>query len=337
MTSIFPGIELVRKRKTLLLRSAVFAFVLLIANLFSVKISFGQSQTFGTPGTFTFSVPANVFSLTVECWGGGGAGGGTNGSASNASAGGGSGGAYTKGTISVTPNSTYTVVVGAGGVSSLTTPTAAGSSYFGNISTILAVGGANAINNTSSSDGNTAGASAVTSGNVNIGTSVTNIYGTAGGTGTNTGSGVGGTGGNGGNGGAGGTGINHSSGNPGNPPGGGGSGAETNISSNRTGSNGGDGMVKISWTVCPTITASAVKTDISCFNAGDGTITITGSGGSSPYMFSIDNGTNYNATVIGGASYVPINSTSGKFIGLPIGTYQIRVKDNNGCESKPVQ
>jgi hypothetical protein len=89
--------------------------------------------------------------------------------------------------------------------------------------------------------------------------------------------------------------------------------------------------------VCPTITASATKNDVSCFNTSTGVITITGSGGASPYSFSIDNITNYNATVVAGASYVPINATSGKFINLPIGTYKIRVKDNNGCESKSVQ
>jgi hypothetical protein len=94
----------------------------------------------------------------------------------------------------------------------------------------------------------------------------------------------------------------------------------------------------VTWTVpCPTITASATKNDVSCFNTSTGVITITGSGGASPYSFSIDNVTNYNATVVAGASYVPINATSGKFINLPIGTYKIRVKDNNGCESKPVQ
>jgi hypothetical protein len=88
---------------------------------------------------------------------------------------------------------------------------------------------------------------------------------------------------------------------------------------------------------CGTITASATKNDVTCFNTSTGVITITGSGGTAPYKFSIDNITNYNATVVPGASYVPINANSGKFINLPIGTYKIRVQDNNGCESKSVQ
>jgi len=70
--------------------------------------------------------------------------------------------------------------------------------------------------------------------------------------------------------------------------------------------------------------ASATKTDISCFNANDGTITVSGSGGSGTYsFFSINNGGSYQ--------------TSNIFSPLPIGVYQIRVKDSNGCESKSVQ
>lgn len=88
---------------------------------------------------------------------------------------------------------------------------------------------------------------------------------------------------------------------------------------------------------CPTITASATKNDVSCFNTSTGIITITGSGGTSPYSFSIDNGSNFNATTIAGASYVPINSTSGKFINLPVNSYKIMVQDVNGCKSKSVQ
>lgn len=90
-------------------------------------------------------------------------------------------------------------------------------------------------------------------------------------------------------------------------------------------------------TSCGTITASATKNDVTCFNTSTGVITITGSGGTSPYTFSIDNGSNFNATTIGGASYVPINATSGKFINLPVNSYKIMVQDANGCKSKSVQ
>ena len=92
-----------------------------------------------TTQTFTSSTtwicPAGVFTVTTaECWGGGGSGGasGTN------SCGGGGGGAYSKkNTIAVTPGTSYTVTVGAGG-----SDTAGGNTSFINTSTVLAQGGA---------------------------------------------------------------------------------------------------------------------------------------------------------------------------------------------------
>ena len=85
-----------------------------------------------------------------------------------------------------------------------------------------------------------------------------------------------------------------------------------------------NGILTVNYIVCGIITASATKTNITCFNAGNGTITVSGSGGTAPYTYSIHNG---------GATYQSGNT----FNNLPTGTYQIRVKDNNGCESKPVQ
>lgn len=72
-------------------------------------------------------------------------------------------------------------------------------------------------------------------------------------------------------------------------------------------------------------TASATKTDISCFNTNTGQIIVTGSGGTIPYTYnhSINNGSN-------GGTYQP-GST---FTGLAKGEYKIRVKDmNTQCES----
>ena len=72
------------------------------------------------------------------------------------------------------------------------------------------------------------------------------------------------------------------------------------------------------------VTASVTsKANINCFNANDGAIQVSGSGGSLSYTFSINNGTSYQA----GSS----------FINLSPGAYKIRVKDSNGCESKSVQ
>jgi hypothetical protein len=71
------------------------------------------------------------------------------------------------------------------------------------------------------------------------------------------------------------------------------------------------------------------QSNINCFAANDGTITVSASGGSSPYTFSVDNGTNY----------LPATGTNLRlFTGLAPNTpYRIRVKDNNGCESRSVQ
>jgi len=76
--------------------------------------------------------------------------------------------------------------------------------------------------------------------------------------------------------------------------------------------------------VCATITSSITKTsyngsDLSCSNSSDGKITITGGGGTAPLQYSKDNGTNFQAGNI--------------FSGLPAGSYNVVVKDANGCTS----
>src|SRR5262245_59002301 len=60
------------------------------------------SDSFTTPGTTSWTCPPNVFSATVECWGGGGSGGaGINGGSTvnGSGAGGGGGGAYVVKTV----------------------------------------------------------------------------------------------------------------------------------------------------------------------------------------------------------------------------------------------
>ncbi|MFN8303116.1 MAG: choice-of-anchor D domain-containing protein [Saprospiraceae bacterium] len=75
-------------------------------------------------------------------------------------------------------------------------------------------------------------------------------------------------------------------------------------------------------TNCPTITFTATPTN-ACGSNSDGQIAITGvTGGMAPYQYSIDNGTNYVATAT--------------FTGLAAGTYQVKVKDANNCESAAV-
>ncbi len=84
----------------------------------TVNSASAVSQKFLTTGTFT--PPAGITSITVECWGGGGAGGSAQkptGAAGNAGAGGGGGGAYAKKiNIPVTPGTPYTVTIPAAAV-----------------------------------------------------------------------------------------------------------------------------------------------------------------------------------------------------------------------------
>jgi hypothetical protein len=64
------------------------------------------------------------------------------------------------------------------------------------------------------------------------------------------------------------------------------------------------------------ISHSVTKTNLSCFNAQNGVLAITATGGKAPYTFNIDNG-----------SY----SSSGTFNNLTAKLYQIKIKDKNEC------
>jgi hypothetical protein len=61
------------------------------------------------------------------------------------------------------------------------------------------------------------------------------------------------------------------------------------------------------------------STSVSCFNGGDGTISLAASGGVGTLQFSINNGTTFQS--------------NGNFTGLSAGTYICVVKDNAGCKS----
>ena len=67
----------------------------------------------------------------------------------------------------------------------------------------------------------------------------------------------------------------------------------------------------------PSVTAT--NTDISCFGAGDGSVTVTVNGGVEPIQYSID----------GGGTYVNNNI----FNNLGPGNFQVSVIDGNGCET----
>ena len=99
--------------------------------------SIGQS-TYTTPGTYSWTAPAGVTSVSVVAVGGGGGGGQT-----WSSGGGGGGGLGYKTSITVVPGQSYTVVVGEGGPSlaNATTPgSEGGNSYFDSLETVAGYG-----------------------------------------------------------------------------------------------------------------------------------------------------------------------------------------------------
>ena len=94
-----------------------------------------------------------------------------------------------------------------------------------------------------------------------------------------------------------------------------------------TDNNGLTATATASLTQATTVFASVTsQSNINCFAANDGTITVAATGGTAPYTFSVDNGVNY----------LPATGTDLRlFTGLlPNTPYRIRVKDNNGCISK---
>lgn len=123
-------------------------------------------------GAYTFTVPANVYTVTVTAWGGGAGGGGSN----NASgAGGGGGGGQIVQNIAVVPGTTITGSVGTGGSAGVSgggaAPTSGGNTTFVyNSITWTAGGGVNASNSSAGTAGNSAagGSNSVSSGAIDI-------------------------------------------------------------------------------------------------------------------------------------------------------------------------
>jgi hypothetical protein len=93
--------------------------------------------------TTTWQCPTGITEVEVECWAGGGGGGATD-DYSGSAAGGGGGGGYSKKTITVVPDTIYTVTVGRGGdggVDGNLNGQDGEDSWFSTSSTILAKGG----------------------------------------------------------------------------------------------------------------------------------------------------------------------------------------------------
>jgi hypothetical protein len=100
------------------------------------------SAEFTTPGTYSWTAPEGVTSVCVVCVGAGG-GPASNG---NGASGAGGGGLGWKNNISVTPGTSYTVVVGAGGVlATVGEAPAGGDSYFISTAIVAGFGGQGSI------------------------------------------------------------------------------------------------------------------------------------------------------------------------------------------------
>ena len=300
---------------------------------YSITNLFGQvSQTFTSTSTFT--VPAGVTTLTVECWG---AGGGAGGAATTANAGGagGGGGAYSKSTtIAVTPGNTYTVTVGTGGPggSGAAAGTAGADSWFNSSAIILAKGGAGgaANNGTGGAGGTTAASIGTTKFAGGAGANGASATGGGGGGGAGTanpggaGSGItAGAGGlTGGGAGAAGSTANANNTNLATAPGGGGGAPRTGAGgAARSGSAGANGQVIITYTApacsgtpAPGNTLANGTSGSITLACGGGSVSLTlqnatGSGATYNWQSS-SNGISYTNTGITTNSYSPTVTTT---------------------------
>lgn len=87
-----------------------------------------------------------------------------------------------------------------------------------------------------------------------------------------------------------------------------------------TDANGCTGNASINLTVTEAFNPSANATNVTCFGANNGIITVTNANGTAPFQFSKD----------GGVTYVS-GTLPFSFSNLAAGTYNIAVKDVNGC------
>ena len=296
--------------KTRIAPPLIFAFVALLklgASAQTTTLTFNNPAQNG--GTNSFTVPAGVTSITVQCWGGGGGGGNSNNGTGNGGGGGGGGAFAQKVFTSLTAGTVYTINVGAGGSGALASSTTlaidGSDSWFSNATTVMAKGGTHGLNNS-----NSGGA-----GGLGIGTSIGDagfiFSGGSAGNGSNNGGSAGGssagtaangsnganaaTNGNitvattapsgGGNGGRGNSGsaTNAGNGEAGSAPGGGGGGSDDVAS--KFGGSGANGQVVVTYTLpnvtglsaaaANTCSGSSATVTVSSSNLSTGTYTIT--------------------------------------------------------------
>ena len=295
-----------------------------VSGLISISEMSGQNiQTFNANGSFT--VPTGVTSIIVEAWGGGGSGGGTASAPSGQARGGsgGGGGAYALKTLTVTPGSTLSIVVGAA-----VNGTVAADGTDGNYSTVIgyesvikAAGGLKGNKNTTGNGyapvGGLGGSVANSKGDIvyagNAGTAGATAYGIS--------SGSGGNGANGGGLGGSATQIvgTTSNGVAGAPAGGGGGGSRTSQSDgDRAGGAGAAGRVIISWTSPDAFAGISGATEMYVAS----TTELTGTG--TPHASTPWESLNPSVATI---------TSSGRLKGETNGSVVVRYKDVAGCMS----
>jgi len=264
------------------------------------------SNTYSLAGVYSFTIPAAVTAVTIECWGAGG-GGCSYPINGGGSGGGGGGGSYVIANgVPVTPGQVLTITVGAGGAAGSGDGGAAGGDSFvyrsgdpGGSTAADAIGGSGAYRNTGGSGGggfgffgNAGGAGA--NGNSGGFTPPGGYFGApGGGAATSTSPGTAGDPGTGipGSFGGGNGGDRGGSGGNGSAPGGGGGGAGVTQFGGGTGGNGGDGQVVITYTLNTTQRtlpmAGTIKTTAQRTLPMAGTITSTPQSGYNVIRFNV--------------------------------------------------
>ncbi|MBS7232528.1 T9SS type A sorting domain-containing protein [Flavobacterium psychroterrae] len=257
------------------LKLSLFAFFIYI---------FSWSQTTNTfTSSGSFAVAAGLTSVTAECWGAGGSGGGND---TSNSAGGGGGG-YSKATITVTPNTSISYLVGLGAAGTTASGINGAASSFSTVSANGGIGGTSGVGG-AAGIGGTGGTGTTFSGGKGSNGSLVLALLFSGGAGGSAGTAANGNNANGGaggaavaGGGAGGSGATLAGpGGNGAIPGGGGGLVLLGIGNNK-GGNGGNGQIKVTYT-CPTYSTTAATATNACATDGTSIITVAGNAANLP-------------------------------------------------------
>ncbi|WP_224485333.1 T9SS type B sorting domain-containing protein [Robertkochia aurantiaca] len=78
-----------------------------------------------------------------------------------------------------------------------------------------------------------------------------------------------------------------------------------------------EALTQVTVTQTAALDLIATPTDVTCFGGADGSVSLSATGGTAPYQYSLDNGTTYQ--------------NSPDFYNLTAGTYDAMVRDVNGC------